>query len=121
MDEDPDMDGWSDFVDDENDEDGNLEGENDNDDDEYDSADLGMDNNKDALTDAASSDEDEGGDVCGALEGGDDSGGGSDEDDSYSEQGEREKTKMSPFADTDEYEKLLEEELNNQLRENEDI
>ena len=28
---------------------------------------------------------------------------------------------MSPFADTDEYEKLLEEELNNQLRENEDI
>jgi ribosome biogenesis protein MAK21 len=123
-DEDPDMDGWSDFEDDENDEDGNLEDENDNDDDEDDSA-PGMDDNEDAFMDAASSDEDEGGDVFGALEGGEDSGGGSDEDDSYSEkklkrQGERKKTKMSPFADADEYEKLLEEELKNQPRENDD-
>ena len=64
-DEEPDMDGWSDFEDDENDENGNLEDENDNVDDEDDSADPGMDDNEDALTDAAISDEDEGGDVCG--------------------------------------------------------
>ena len=35
-------------------------------------------------------------------------------------QGERKKTKKSPFADADEYEKLLEEELKNQPRENDD-
>ena len=122
-DEDPDMDGWSDFENDENDEDGNFEDENDNDDDEDDSADPGIDDNEDSFMDAARSDDDEGEDVFGALEGGDDSGGGSDDDDSYSEkklktddnnrQGKRKKTKMSPFADADEYEKVLVEELKN--------
>jgi ribosome biogenesis protein MAK21 len=115
-DEDPDMDDWSDFEDDKTGDDGNGEDENDDD-----SAELSMDENEDAFMDVASSDEEEGEDVFDAQGDGDDSDGGSDDhDDSYSEkksmrnddngQAKRKKS-LSPFADADEYEKLLEEEL----------
>jgi ribosome biogenesis protein MAK21 len=127
--EDPDMDGWSDFDDDDDDDDddgnGNGEDENDDDDDDVDSAEPVIDDNQDAFMDGASSDEDEEEDAFGALREGDDSGDGSDDDDFYSEkkstrnddkrQGKRKKT-MSPFADADEYEKLLDEEIKNQPR-----
>ncbi|KAL3827587.1 hypothetical protein ACHAXA_002084 [Cyclostephanos tholiformis] len=110
-DEDPDMDDWSDFEDDEPVDEGNGEDENDND-----SAEPVMDENEDAFMDAVSSDEEEGEDVFGVLEGRDDSG------DSYSEKKSmrnddnkrKRKKSISPFADADEYEKLLEEKLKHQ-------
>ena len=124
-DEDPDMADWDDLDDVDDDEDDHEEdGERKEESDDYgDSADLG----EDAFMDAASSDEDEGGDTFGSV-----GGGGSDsepnlpsefldEEDSdvsfsggsavKSDAKSQKKRKNPTFADAEEYEKLLEEEL----------
>lgn len=131
-DEDPDMEDWDDFDDVDDDEDNHEEdGERkEGNDDDDDSVDFG----EDAFMDAASSDEDEGGDAFGSVGGGEfgDSSGGSDSepdlpsefldegdsDDSFSggsavkRDAKRQKKRKNPtFADAEEYEKLLEEEL----------
>jgi len=132
-DEDPDMDGWSDFdSDDDDDDDENEDGEKDiggsmeGDDD---SAGSGNDGNEDAFMDAASSDEDEGDAMIDAVaeDGSGSSGddfdfamlGGEDEESDDSEeqqsknatkQSKKRKKSTSMFADAEEYEKVLEEE-----------
>jgi ribosome biogenesis protein MAK21 len=120
--EDPDMEDWSDFEDNESDDDGNVEDENDDD-----SAKLSVDDNEDAFMDATSSDEEEKGEdaIDGQGDGDDSDSRSDDHDDNYSEkkamrnddngQGKRKKS-LSPFADADEYEKLLEEELRHKPR-----
>lgn len=130
-DEDPDMDDWSDFDDDEDEdegEDANVKDTN-NEDDSYGGA---ADGNEDAFMDADSSDDDDesgGENVFGAIEGegsesedeetlpfgllGEDE---SDDESSADEQQSKNKKRKLPtsmFADADEYEKLLEEEIKN--------
>ena len=131
--EDPDMDGWSDFDDDDDEEEGdNLEDAGDDDDD---SGDFGKDGNEDAFMDGASSDDEEGPSAFAAMDGLD---GDSDEDDfgggagfgllgddgsdgdsasekeaSKKKQKKRKAAPTSAFADAEEYEKILEEEVKN--------
>ena len=113
-DEDPDMDDWSDFdSDNDNDEkddedDGKLDDENESD------AGSADGNEEDAFMDAASSDEDEGGDIFGA---GDDNSDVDGEDElpfgligeDVSDDDLTSKRKTSHFMDADEYERLEEE------------
>lgn len=131
-DEDPDMDGWSDYDKDDDDEDKGDVVENNDDDDK--SVTPGAVDNEDAFMDSSSSDEDVGGEEFATLEGDDNSDSSSDDfegrmvceegsdDDSDSEKTttsiekkrkEKRKRPTSLYADADEYEKMLEEELKN--------
>jgi ribosome biogenesis protein MAK21 len=126
-DEDPDMDGWSDYDDDEGE-------ENVDDDDDDDSATPGIHDNEDSFMDDASSDDNDDGEAFDALGSGDDSDSGDDvdgempreagSDDEFDleekpvsndvkKQGKR-KNPTSIYADAEEYEKQLEEEMRNQ-------
>eukprot|EP00571_Detonula_confervacea_P003820 CAMPEP_0172321954 /NCGR_PEP_ID=MMETSP1058-20130122/44721_1 /TAXON_ID=83371 /ORGANISM="Detonula confervacea, Strain CCMP 353" /LENGTH=941 /DNA_ID=CAMNT_0013037581 /DNA_START=15 /DNA_END=2840 /DNA_ORIENTATION=+ len=133
--EDPDMDGWSDFGDSDDDEDEKLE-----DGDDDDSAELGKDGNEDSFMDAASSD-DEGENAFGATEG-EGSGSGSDDDLPFALMGEdgsdeesvsgeqpskdddqrpsKRKESTSIYADAEEYEKMIEDESKSHLQEEDD-
>ena len=132
-DEDPDMDDWSDFDDDEDEDEGEGEDANVEDTNNEDGSDgAAADGNEDAFMDADSSDDDDesdGENVFGAIEGegsesedeetlpfgllGEDE---SDDESSADEQQSKNKKRKLPtsmFADADEYEKLLEEEIKN--------
>ena len=132
-DEDPDMDDWSDFDDDEDEDEGEGEDANVEDTNNEDDSDgAAADGNEDAFMDADSSDDDDesdGENVFGAIEGegsesedeetlpfgllGEDE---SDDESSADEQQSKNKKRKLPtsmFADADEYEKLLEEEIKN--------
>jgi ribosome biogenesis protein MAK21 len=115
-DEDPDMDGWSDFDDDEDNDDNEEDGDN--------------NNNEDAFMDAASSDDHEGENVFGAMEGedsGSDDGGslpfdllgedGSDDGESPTDGDKRRSKRKEPslYADAEQYEHdMLEQQLSHQ-------
>ena len=128
-DEDPDMDDWSD-----NDEDEEDLIENADDDDDDDSVTPGIHDNEDSFMDDASSDDNDDGEAFDALGRGDDSDSGDDvdgemqveagSDDEFDseekpvsndvkKQGKRKKS-TSIYADAEEYEKQLEEEMRNQ-------
>ena len=128
-DEDPDMDDWSD-----NDEDEEDLIENADDDDDDDSVTPGIHDNEDSFMDDASSDDNDDGEAFDALGRGDDSDSGDDvdgemqveagSDDEFDseekpvsndvkKQGKRKKS-TSIYADAEEYEKQLEEEIRNQ-------
>lgn len=127
-DEDPDMDDWSD-----NDEDEEDLIENADDDDDDDSVTPGIHDNEDSFMDDASSDDNDDGEAFDAVGSGDDSDSGDDEveagsDDEFDseekplsndvkKQGKRKKS-TSIYADAEEYEKQLEEEMRNQSHHN---
>ena len=132
-DEDPDMDDWSD-----NDEDEEDLIENADDDDDDDSVTPGIHDNEDSFMDDASSDDNDDGEAFDAVGSGDDSDSGDDVDDAMQveagsddefdseekplsndvkKQGKRKKS-TSIYADAEEYEKQLEEEMRNQSHHN---
>lgn len=132
-DEDPDMDDWSD-----NDEDEEDLIENADDDDDDDSVTPGIHDNEDSFMDDASSDDNDDGEAFDAVGSGDDSDSGEDvdgemqveagSDDEFDseekpvsndvkKQGKRKKS-TSIYADAEEYEKQLEEEMRNQSHHN---
>ena len=125
--EDPDMDGWSDFNSDDDDENEDEDGEKDIG--RMEGDDSGNDGNEDAFMDAASSDEDEGDAIDAATEDGSGSSGDdidfamlgeeeesddvSEEEKNTTKQSKKRKKSTSMFADAEEYEKVLEEESKN--------
>ncbi|KAL7533174.1 hypothetical protein ACHAXR_005083 [Thalassiosira sp. AJA248-18] len=145
--EDPDMDDWSDFDDDDDDDDDDNENKDLNvkaEEDDDSSAEFGKDGSGDAFMDAASSDDDEEGNVFGAMDGeediSDDSDDealpfgllvdGSDDDtppeaqasrNNSSKQKSKRKKATSLYADADEYEKQLEMEAKSQLPEHDEM